>query len=124
MREALSLDGATARTFGCEWDLAVRFAMETSVTSANQTPFSALCSTPGTSRLNEALPKRAIPEEQNMKTEHLSTDRKPKNKEQKIDDQLRDSFPTSDPPSFNPGTVGAPKEGKLESQDKTKAPRR
>ena len=47
-----------------------------------------------------------------MKTEHLSTDRKPKNKEQKIDDQLRDSFPTSDPPSFNPGTVGAPKDGK------------
>ena len=44
-----------------------------------------------------------------MKTEHLSTDRKPKNKEQKVDDQLRDSFPTSDPPSFNPGTVGAPK---------------
>jgi hypothetical protein len=47
-----------------------------------------------------------------MKTEHLSTDRKPKNKEHKIDDQLRDSFPTSDPPSFNPGTVGAPKENK------------
>jgi hypothetical protein len=47
-----------------------------------------------------------------MKTEHLSTDRKPKNKEQKIDDQLRDSFPTSDPPSFNPGTVGAPKDEK------------
>jgi hypothetical protein len=45
-----------------------------------------------------------------MKTEHLSTDRKAKNKEEKIDDQLRDSFPTSDPPSFNPGTVGAPKE--------------
>lgn len=45
-----------------------------------------------------------------MKTEHLSTDRKPKNKEQKIDDQLRDSFPTSDPPSFNPGTVGAPEQ--------------
>ncbi|HEX3431897.1 MAG TPA: hypothetical protein VHT03_13535 [Rhizomicrobium sp.] len=47
-----------------------------------------------------------------MKTEHLSTDRKPKTKEQKIDDQLRDSFPTSDPPSFNPGTVGAPKDTK------------
>jgi hypothetical protein len=56
------------------------------------------------------LPKKARLEEQNMKTEHLSTDRKPKNKEQKIDDQLRDSFPTSDPPSFNPGTVGAPKD--------------
>ena len=47
-----------------------------------------------------------------MKTEHLSTDRKPKNKEQKIDDQLRDSFPTSDPPSFNPGTAGAPEDRK------------
>ena len=56
-----------------------------------------------------------------MKTEHLSTDRKPKNKEQKIDDQLRDSFPTSDPPSFNPGTVGAPKSGKHESDHGTKA---
>ena len=55
-----------------------------------------------------------------MKTEHLSTDRKPKTKEQKIDDQLRDSFPTSDPPSFNPGTVGAPKNSKSKNGDKTK----
>ena len=54
-----------------------------------------------------------------MKTEHLSTDRKPKNKEQKIDDQLRDSFPTSDPPSFNPGTVGAPKDDKNKSSTPT-----
>ena len=54
-----------------------------------------------------------------MKTEHLSTDRKPKNKEQKIDDQLRDSFPTSDPPSFNPGTVGAPKESKTGEDRRT-----
>lgn len=53
-----------------------------------------------------------------MKKEHLSTDRKPKNKEQKIDDQLRDSFPTSDPPSFNPGTVGAPKSGKQGGGDR------
>jgi len=51
-----------------------------------------------------------------MKTQHLSTDRKPKNKEQKIDDQLRDSFPTSDPPSFNPGTIGAPKDEKGKPQ--------
>jgi len=56
-----------------------------------------------------------------MKTEHLSTDRKPKNKEQKIDDQLRDSFPTSDPPSFNPGTVGAPKSGKKKAGGKSEA---
>ena len=56
--------------------------------------------------------ERESGKEQTMKTEHLSTDRKPKNKEQKIDDQLRDSFPTSDPPSFNPGTVGAPEDRK------------
>ena len=55
-----------------------------------------------------------------MKTEHLSTDRKPKNKEQKIDDQLRDSFPTSDPPSFNPGTVGAPKDEKAKPRNARK----
>lgn len=55
-----------------------------------------------------------------MKTEHLSTDRKAKKKEQKIDDQLRDSFPTSDPPSFNPGTVGAPKSGKQNRDTETK----
>ena len=55
-----------------------------------------------------------------MKTEHLSTDRKPKNKEQKIDDQLRDSFPTSDPPSFNPGTVGAPTDAKHGNDQATK----
>jgi hypothetical protein len=54
-----------------------------------------------------------------MKTEHLSTDRKPKNKEQKIDDQLRDSFPTSDPPSYNPGTVGAPKTEKHKTHQAT-----
>ena len=54
-----------------------------------------------------------------MKKEHLSTDRKAKNKEQKIDDQLRDSFPTSDPPSFNPGTVGAPKDSKNSTPEGT-----
>jgi len=54
-----------------------------------------------------------------MKTEHLSTDRKAKTKEQKVDDQLRDSFPTSDPPSFNPGTVGAPGEEKEKSTGST-----
>ena len=56
-----------------------------------------------------------------MKTEHLSTDRKANTQEQRIDDQLRDSFPTSDPPSFNPGTVGAPntkKPGDSDSSDK------
>jgi len=43
-----------------------------------------------------------------MKKEHLSTDTHPKSKEEKLDNQLRDSFPTSDPPSFSPGAVGAP----------------
>jgi len=55
-----------------------------------------------------------------MKTKHPSTERKPKKKEQNIDDQLRDSFPTSDPPSFNPGTVGAPNSGRHKSDDETK----
>lgn len=44
-----------------------------------------------------------------MKKEHLSTDRPPKNKEEKLDKALADSFPTSDPPSFSPGSVGEPK---------------
>jgi hypothetical protein len=44
-----------------------------------------------------------------MKKEHLSTDKRPKSKEEKLDNQLCDSFPTSDPPSFSPGAVGAPK---------------
>ena len=43
-----------------------------------------------------------------MKKEHLSTDTHPKSKEEKLDNQLRDSFPTSDPPSFSPGVAGAP----------------
>ena len=47
-----------------------------------------------------------------MKKEHLSTDKHPKSKEEKLDNQLRDSFPTSDPPSFSPGAVGAPKRRK------------
>jgi hypothetical protein len=29
-----------------------------------------------------------------------------------IDQQLEDSFPTSDPPSFSPGAVGAPEDRK------------
>ena len=45
-----------------------------------------------------------------MKKEHLSTDKPAKNKEDKLDKALADSFPTSDPPSFSPGTTGEPKE--------------
>jgi|HubBroStandDraft_6_1064221.scaffolds.fasta_scaffold944061_1 hypothetical protein len=44
-----------------------------------------------------------------MKTEHLSTDTPAKTREDKLDKQLEDSFPTSDPPSHSPGAVGAPK---------------
>jgi hypothetical protein len=42
--------------------------------------------------------------------EHLSTSTEPKTKEEKIDAQMADSFPASDPPSFSGGnhTIGAP----------------
>ena len=42
--------------------------------------------------------------------EHLSTDKTPKSKEEKIDAQMADSFPASDPPSFSGGNhiIGAP----------------
>ena len=56
---------------------------------------------------NEAHPTPApkIPE-------HLSTDTVASTKEEKIDKQMQDSFPASDPPSFSGGNhiVGAPKE--------------
>ena len=44
--------------------------------------------------------------------EHLSTSTAPKTKEEKIDAQMADSFPASDPPSFSGGNhiVGAPKD--------------
>jgi hypothetical protein len=86
--------------------------MEASVRTANQTPFCIVCSIPRNFTYKGDVAEKRTKAEQTMKTQHLSTDRKPKNKEQKIDDQLRDSFPTSDPPSFNPGTVGAPKDEK------------
>lgn len=42
--------------------------------------------------------------------EHHSTDKQPKNREEKIDAQMEDSFPASDPPSFSGGNhiIGAP----------------
>jgi len=42
--------------------------------------------------------------------EHLSTSKKAETKEEKIDAQMADSFPASDPPSFSGGNhiVGAP----------------
>jgi hypothetical protein len=49
-----------------------------------------------------------------MKTQHLSTDTPAKSKEERIDKELQDSFPTSDPPSYSPGSTGAPAERKSE----------
>jgi hypothetical protein len=42
--------------------------------------------------------------------EHLSTDTAPRGKEEKIDKQVQDSFPASDPPSYSGGNhiIGAP----------------
>ena len=44
--------------------------------------------------------------------EHLSTDKVCTTKEDKIDAQMADSFPTSDPPSYSGGNhiIGAPTE--------------
>jgi len=49
--------------------------------------------------------------------EHLSTHRPASSKEQKIDRQMEDSFPASDPPSFSGGNhiVGAPVERKSDA---------
>ena len=42
--------------------------------------------------------------------EHLSTSKKPQTKEDKIDAQMADTFPASDPPSYSGGNhiIGAP----------------
>ena len=42
--------------------------------------------------------------------EHLSTNKRAETKEEKIDAQMADSFPASDPPSFSGGNhiIGAP----------------
>jgi hypothetical protein len=49
--------------------------------------------------------------------EHHSTDKKPVTKEEKIDAQMEDSFPASDPPSFSGGNhiIGAPKDRESEA---------
>jgi hypothetical protein len=61
---------------------------------------------------------------QNQKTspqekmpEHHSTDKQPLTKEDKIDAQMEDSFPASDPPSFSGGNhiIGAPTDRESES---------
>lgn len=42
--------------------------------------------------------------------EHLSTAREPETRDEKIDAQMQDSFPASDPPSYSGGNhaIGAP----------------
>jgi hypothetical protein len=49
--------------------------------------------------------------------EHLSTSTAAKTKEEKIDAQMADSFPASDPPSFSGGNhiVGAPQNRESEA---------
>jgi len=49
--------------------------------------------------------------------EHHSTDKIPTTKEEKIDAQMEDSFPASDPPSFSGGNhiIGAPSGRESES---------
>jgi hypothetical protein len=54
-----------------------------------------------------------------MKSEHLSTETPAKTKDQKLDKQLEDSFPTSDPPSFSTGSIGAGAPKARESEPKT-----
>lgn len=49
--------------------------------------------------------------------EHHSTDKMPVTKEEKIDAQMEDSFPASDPPSFSGGNhiIGAPADRESEA---------
>jgi hypothetical protein len=52
---------------------------------------------------NQLKPHEKMPE-------HHSTDKPSTTREEKIDDQMADSFPASDPPSFSGGNhiIGAP----------------
>jgi len=56
-----------------------------------------------TTHSDKAKPHEKMPE-------HHSTDKNPETKEEKIDAQMEDSFPASDPPSFSGGNhiIGAP----------------
>ena len=49
--------------------------------------------------------------------EHLSTARPARGREEKIDRQMEDSFPASDPPSYSGGNhiVGAPRDRESET---------
>ena len=48
-----------------------------------------------TTHSDKAKPHEKMPE-------HHSTDKNPETKEEKIDAQMEDSFPASDPPSYSP----------------------
>jgi hypothetical protein len=43
-----------------------------------------------------------------MKTENARNDKPTKSEEKKLDNQLKDTFPASDPPSYSAGSIGAP----------------
>jgi hypothetical protein len=57
-----------------------------------------------------ATPPRTIHPSGQKVPEHLSTSKPAASREDKIDRQMEDSFPASDPPSFSGGnhTIGAP----------------
>lgn len=59
---------------------------------------------------------QARPPKHREHPEHLSTDRPATTREEKIDRQMEDSFPASDPPSYSGGNhvVGAPAERESE----------
>jgi hypothetical protein len=59
----------------------------------------------------------AIEKSHEKMPEHHSTDKAPLTKDEKIDAQMEDSFPASDPPSFSGGNhiIGAPPERESET---------
>ncbi|HKQ44156.1 MAG TPA: hypothetical protein VJS47_02075 [Rhizomicrobium sp.] len=62
--------------------------------------------------------RKSHPKPHEKMPEHHSTDKQPKTKEEKIDAQMADSFPASDPPSFSGGNhiIGAPAGRESEAQ--------
>ncbi len=64
--------------------------------------------------MNSPNEKNKVPEKA---AEHHSTDKQHMTKEEKIDAQMEDSFPASDPPSFSGGNhiIGAPADRESES---------
>lgn len=60
---------------------------------------------------------QARPPKHREHPEHLSTDKPATTREEKIDRQMEDSFPASDPPSYSGGNhvIGAPADRESES---------